>query len=96
MTFWICGAIGALGLVAVISRRTLLGVMIGIQLLVLGATLLFVLAGAASGVRIEGHLFGLFITFSGIAQLVAGLALAIRLFYLRSRNGMDELRSLKR
>jgi NADH:ubiquinone oxidoreductase subunit K len=92
----VAGAIGALGLACAISRRTLLGVMVGIQISTLGATMMFVLAGIASGARVQGHLFGLFIALGGVAQLVGGYAIAIRLFYLKNRTRMDQLRTLKR
>lgn len=91
----VAGLIGALGLACMVSRRTLLGLMVGIQLLVLGSAMMFVLAGISSGARVEGHLFGLFIALSGVAQLAGGYALAIRLFYLKNRTQMDQLRSLK-
>ncbi len=96
MMMLIAGIVGGLGLVCMISRPTVLGMLIGIQLLVLGATMAFVLAGIISGARIEGHLFGLFIALSGVAQLAGGYALAVRLFYLRNRIHLDELRALKR
>lgn len=91
----VAAALGGMGLVCMLYRRTLLGVLIGVQLLVVGATMVFVLAGVSSGVPVQGHLFGLFITLGGVAQLVTGYALSVRLFYLRRRAGMDELRSLK-
>jgi NADH:ubiquinone oxidoreductase subunit K len=91
----VAGLIGAFGLACMIARRTLLGLMVGVQLLVLGATMMFVLAGISSGERVHGHLFGMFIALSGVAQLAGGYAIAIRLFYLKNRTKMDELRSLK-
>jgi NADH:ubiquinone oxidoreductase subunit K len=96
MIMLIAGLIGGLGLVCMISRQTLLGMMVGIQLLMLGSTMMFVLAGIESGVRVEGHLAGLLITLGGLAQLVGGYAIAVRMFYLKNRVDMDELRSLKR
>jgi NADH:ubiquinone oxidoreductase subunit K len=95
MMMLVAGLIGGLGLICMISRRTLLGMMVGIQLLVLGSTMMFVLAGILSGARVEGHLFGLFIALGGVAQLAGGYALAIRLFYLKKQVSMDELRVLK-
>lgn len=91
----VAGLIGGLGLVCMISRRTLLGLLMGIQLLVLGSTMMFVLAGIAAGLPIEGHIFGLFIILGGVAQLVVGYALAIRFFFLKKKISMDELQALK-
>jgi NADH:ubiquinone oxidoreductase subunit K len=95
MMMWVAGLIGGLGLVCMISRKTMLGLLIGVQLLILGSTMMFVLAGLSSGLRIQGHIFGLFITLGGIAQLVAGYSLAIRLFFLKKKISLDELQALK-
>lgn len=95
MMMLVAGLIGGLGLVCMISRKTMLGLLIGVQLLVLGSTMMFVLAGLSSGLKIQGHIFGLFITLGGVAQLVVGYALAIRLFFLKKRISLDELQALK-
>ena len=95
MMMLVAGVIGALGLACMISRRTLLGIMVGIQLLALGSTMMFVLAGITSGARVQGHVFALFIALGGVAQLAGGYAIAIRLFYLKSRIKMEQLRALK-
>lgn len=92
---FVAGLIGGLGLVAMISRRTLLGLLVGIQLLIIGSTMVFVISGLHSGLRVQGHIFGLFITLGGIAQLVVGYALAIRLFSLKKRISLDDLQALK-
>lgn len=91
----IAAALGGLGLVCILLRKTLLGVLVGVQLLTIGATMVLLLSGAASGEWIEGHALGLFVSLSGVAQLAAGFALAVRLFYLRKRAGMDQIRLLK-
>jgi len=88
--------VGGMGLVSILLRRTLLGLMIGIQLLVLGATLTFVVVGISANARPSGHLFALFVVLSAVAQLVGGYALAIRRFYLKNNVLVDELRSLKK
>jgi NADH:ubiquinone oxidoreductase subunit K len=101
MLMTVAGLIGAMGLVCVVSRRTLMGLLIGIQLMVLGATMMFVVAGIFAGTlqdgvaRASGHAGGVFIAVGGIAQLVAGFALAIRLFYLKNKIEMSDLKSLK-
>jgi NADH:ubiquinone oxidoreductase subunit K len=87
--------LGGLGLACILVRKTLLGVLIGIQLLILGSTMTFVIAGVRTGVSAQGHLFALFITLSGVAQLVVGYTLSTRLFYLRQKAGMEDIRALK-
>ncbi|MFL5812039.1 MAG: NADH-quinone oxidoreductase subunit K [Bdellovibrionia bacterium] len=109
MLMTVAGLIGAMGLVCVVMRRTLLGLLIGLQLMIMGATMMFVVAGIFAGatqagsagaiqdgvVRASGHAGGVFIAVGGIAQLVAGFALAIRLFYLKNKIEMSDLKSLK-
>ncbi len=95
MMMILAGIIGGLGIVCIISRKTMLGLLIGLQLLVLGSTMMFVLAGMSSGLRIQGFIFGLFITLGGVAQLVVGYALSIRLFFLKKKISIDELQVLR-
>ena len=92
---WLAGIIGGMGIACMIVRKTLLGVLIGIQLLIIGSIMMFVVAGLLAGNPMKGHIFGLFITLAGMAQLVAGCALAIRMFFLKKTISMDELRTLK-
>ena len=63
-------ALGALGIGCMLIKRSLLGLLVGVQLLTYGAGTAFVMAGAAAGMPVKGQLFGLFITLSGVAQLV--------------------------
>ena len=91
----LAGMIGALGLVCMISRQTLLGLLIGIHLLILGSSMMFVLAGLNAGLEVQGHIFGLFILLGGIAQVVVGYALAIRLFFVKKRTSINDIRMLK-
>lgn len=93
---FIAGLIGGLGLISMISKRTILGLLIGIQLLILGSTMMFVTIGAASDQPMQGYIFGIFITLGGMAQLAVGYALAVRLFFLKKRISLQELRTLKR
>ena len=92
----LAGFLGGMGLVCIIARKTFLGVLIGTQLLTLGATMIFVLTGLTSGLKIQGMIFGLFIMLGGIANLVVGYALATRLFFLKKQVMMNELRTLKK
>jgi NADH-quinone oxidoreductase subunit K len=95
MTFLFSGLLGGLGLLAILSRRSLLGLLVGIQLLIMGAAMAFVLGGISTGNRNAGHVFAFFITLSGVAQLVSGYTLSIRMFYLKRGIRMDQLREMK-
>jgi len=91
----VAGALGALGLFSIMSRKTFLGVLVGIQILIMGATIAFVLAGILSHNQIDGPLFAFFIVLSGVIQLVAGYALMMRLYSLKSSVELKDLESLK-
>jgi NADH:ubiquinone oxidoreductase subunit K len=93
---WLSAVLGGIGLFSLLYKKTILGLLVGIQLLTLGSTSLLVFAGASSGSFLEGHLFAFFIALSGLAQIAAGYALATRMFYLKGKTSLDELRSLKR
>lgn len=95
MLMLVAGLLGGMGIACLIWRRTLLGMLVGVQLLSLGTTMMFVLAGIASGARLDGQIVAIFVALGTIAQIVAGYALAIRLFYLRNKIDLGELRSLK-
>ena len=91
IALWIVG----MGIFSLIMRRTLLGVLIGSQLIILGSTLVFVVGGALTTGSNESNVLGFFIVLSGLAQLVAGGVLAIRLYYLRKQIYIKDLRLLK-
>ena len=87
--------LGCLGFICLLLKRTALGIMIGVHLIVLGTTVAFVFSGIFSGMNIQGQAVGVFVTISGMLQLLVGFSLSLRLFYLKKRIGMDVLRSLK-
>jgi NADH:ubiquinone oxidoreductase subunit K len=91
----VAAALGGLGVTCMLYRTTLLGLLIGLQLLVLGATLGFVLAGVTTQSAVEGHIFGIFILATSIGLFAVGLALAVRLFFLRGNTSVTELRNLR-
>jgi len=88
-------ALGILGLLCLMIKKTLLGVVIGVQLITFGSGAVFVLSGVLAGAHDDGHLFGVFILLNGVAQIVVCYALATRLYYQKKTIRIDELRSLK-
>jgi len=84
-----------IGIICLICRKTMLGVLIGAHLVTLGCTLQFVLAGASVGETVDSIIFGLFIVLIGISQLVVGYSLSMRLFYISGDNGLSKIRNLR-
>lgn len=87
--------LGGIGLFAVLVRRTLLGVFLGLQMMTFGASVVLIAAGVATGLPVPGHIYGLFVSIAGVAQLVAGYGLCVRLFYLRKSVDLEEVGGLK-
>ncbi len=87
--------LGVLGFVSIVSRRTLLGVLVGIHLVLLGASSLFILSGFGMGVPEKGSAFALFILFVGVSQLVIGYAIANRVFERKKNINIENLTTLK-
>lgn len=87
--------LGGIGLACLLFKKNVLGVLVGVQLLVLATSSAFVIAGVSSGQHVEGHLFGFFIVLSGLGQLVVGFSIAIRIFYLKNRIEMKDLTTLR-
>lgn len=95
MISFLPGFLGGLGLTVLVLRKTFLGALIGVQLLLIGTSMSFVLAGLSSAQVAEGELFGFFIVVSGISQLVVGYSLSVRFFYLNKKGRMEEFQELK-
>lgn len=92
---WVAGLIGALGLVCIIYKRTLLGLLVGIHMLGLGSSVLFVFVGLLNGLNAKCYVFALFIILGGLAQLVVGYALGMRLFLIKKNTSLDDLQGLR-
>ncbi len=88
---WVVG----MGIFSLVFRRTMLGVLVGLQLIMLGSSMIFVLGGFLSGQAPDSNVIGIFIVLSGLAQFVAGGVLAIRQYYLRRQIDVKDLRFLK-
>ena len=80
----LAGAIGGLGLLSILQKKSLLNLFIGMQALFLGASLLLVMAGVVAERPLQGHVFALMVTLGGLAPLAVGFAFAVRLHQLVS------------
>lgn len=96
MIFVSCAMIAGFGLMCLLLRKTLLGVILGVQLLGLAGALVFVVAGVESGVALSGGVFAWLISISQVAVWGAGFALIARFFLLRRSVDVENAGELKR
>jgi NADH:ubiquinone oxidoreductase subunit K len=94
----ILSSLFALGVYSVLTQRSLVGVLVGIQLFFSALILsLVLLVGAAEGgpVSERARSMALMLMIFSHLQALVGLGLAVRLHYLRSRSSMTELGTMK-
>ncbi|OFZ79917.1 MAG: hypothetical protein A2583_06550 [Bdellovibrionales bacterium RIFOXYD1_FULL_53_11] len=91
----VAAVISGIGFACMLYRKSLLGLLAGAQLVFTGSTLVFVIAGALSGEPLKGHIFAIFILMVGLALVVCGYTLATRVFYLKRKVDMEDLKRLR-
>jgi NADH-quinone oxidoreductase subunit K len=74
---WLCAALFALGWFCVLLRRTLLFVLIGLEVMLGSASLAFVVAGARWQ-QADGQILYLMVLTLAAAEVAVGLALALQ------------------
>ena len=72
----LCGILFSLGLICAIIRRNLIMMLIGVEIMLNAAAILFV-AGSLRWHQLEGHVFVLFIMAVAAAEVSLGLALIV-------------------
>jgi NADH-quinone oxidoreductase subunit K len=93
-------ALASLGLVAMVSRRNIISILMGIELILNAAALNFV--AFSRFVRhtdatpvLSGQVFGIFIIVLAAAEAAIALAIVIAIFHARAHINADELQELK-
>lgn len=93
--------LASLGIIAMVSRRNAISILMGIELILNAASLNFVAfsrfgVGAAGTPILGGQVFGIFIIVLAAAEAAIALAIIIAIYHYRSSINADELNSLKR
>ncbi len=83
------------GLMLVLGRKSIIFVLIGLELILNAAALNFVAYSRFVTEKLDGHLFALFIIVIAAAEAAVALALAIRFYQLKETTHLDELSELK-
>ena len=84
-----------IGVVNIMLKRNMVGVLVGGHLVFTGLVLCFVFAGGATGGEVQAQEVAFFILLSGVAQVGAGLVLALKIFELKKGTAVEELKDLK-
>lgn len=83
------------GLVAVIARKNLIAVLLGIELILNASALNFVAYSRYVNQSLDGHIFPLFIIIVAAAEAAVGLAIVIRFFQIRESIHIDDATQLQ-
>lgn len=85
-----------LGLIAIISRRNAIGVLIGVELVLNAANLNFVAFSRYAETGIEGQIFVIFIILLAACEVAVALAIVINLFANLGAIDVDRAGKMKR
>ena len=93
-------ALAALGVIAMVSRRNAISILMGIELILNAAALNFVAfarygAGTQATPWLSGQVFGIFIIVLAAAEAAIALAIIIAIYHFRSSINADELHELE-
>lgn len=89
-------SLAGVGFYCLLATRNLIRVIVGLQLMIKGVALAFVLAGNTSGNVNLGQTLGLTVIVADTIVAVVGLAMAVRIRHRLGSLDVKELSSLKR
>lgn len=82
------------GLVVMISRKNIIAVLLGIELILNASALNFVAYTKFINNNIDGHVFSLFIIMVAAAEAAVALAIVVRFFQLKTSIHIDDASEL--
>ncbi len=83
------------GIIVMMSRKNIVAILLGIELILNAAALNFVAYSKFVTNNLDGHIFSLFIIVVAAAEAAVGLAIVIRFFQIRETIHIDEADQLK-
>lgn len=84
-----------IGIAVILSRKSLVAILLGIELILNAAALNFVTYSRFGSQDLDGHVMTLFIIVVAAAEAAVGLAIVIRHFQLKETIHIDEVSQLK-
>lgn len=85
----------SLGLLAVISRRNIIMVLMGIEVILNSANINFVAFSRYGVLSLDGHLFALFVIIIAAAEAAIALAIALNIYNRFGSVDIDHISELK-
>jgi NADH-quinone oxidoreductase subunit K len=86
----VSAALFSLGLLAVLTRRNAVNVLMGIELILNSANLNLVAFSRYSGGGMSGQLFAVFVIVIAAAEVAVALAIVLTLYRLKRTSNLDE------
>lgn len=84
-----------LGVIAVLARKNIIAILLGLELILNAAALNFVTYTRYVNSNIDGHIFALFIIIVAAAEAAVGLAIVLRFFQIRETIHVDDATQLQ-
>ena len=78
----VSAALFGLGIVAIVTRRNVLYVLMGIEMILNAANINFVAFGRFHGDHLEGRMFAIFVIILAAAEAAVALAIVLNVFHL--------------
>ena len=78
----VSAALFALGIVCIVSRRNILYVLMGIEMILNAANIIFVAFNRFNGDGLEGRMFAIFVIILAAAEAAVALAIVLNVFHL--------------
>ena len=83
------------GIIVMISRKNIIAILLGIELILNASALNFVAYSRFVTNNIDGHIFSLFIIIVAAAEAAVGLSIVIRFFQVRESAHIDDATLLR-
>ncbi|MEK7791205.1 MAG: NADH-quinone oxidoreductase subunit NuoK [Deltaproteobacteria bacterium] len=84
-----------LGILSIISRKNSIGVLMGIELVLISASINFVAFSKYIAMDLSGQVFALFLFIISVSEAIVALAIVLRIYQNRASVDMDDVGDLK-
>lgn len=87
--------LAALGTFCILVKRSILGMVIGAQLIVFAGSSIFLISGVTSGAQLDGQVVSLLALVLGTIQVGVAMAYTVNLNRIRHQSRIEDLRNLR-